>query len=130
MWILIKNHGKLRKYRQDTLELEVKKARAAGWTNREGSDSFVEALGRGLVMSKSLLPLYKSGKAKNLTKWKGKGKNRYNKSKPFSLNISLTCGSFKPINVITNNVTNAIVQCVNIFFINYLVLLKLNNHQQ
>ena len=75
--------GNLKKYIQDTLKEEVQKARAAGWTNREGSDSFVEALGRGLVMSKSLLPLYKSGKAKNLTKWKGKGKNRYNKSKPF-----------------------------------------------
>lgn len=78
--------GKLKEYIQETMEAEIKKARAAGWVNREGSDSFVEALGRGLVMSKSLLPLYKNGTAKNLTKWKAGTplKNRKNRSKPFT----------------------------------------------
>src|SRR5210317_906130 len=40
-----------------------------------------------------------------------------NKSNDFNLNISFICGSFNPINVTTNKVTKANVQCVNIFFI-------------
>ena len=74
----------LKKYIQETLNTEIKKAGAAGYANREGSDSFIDALGRGIVMNRSLLPLYKNKTAKNRTKWKGKGKNRYNKSKPFT----------------------------------------------
>jgi hypothetical protein len=78
--------GNLKQYIQETMDKEIQKAKAAGWVNREGSDSFVEALGRGLVMSKSLLPLYKNGTAKNLTKWKTGTplKNRKNRSKPFT----------------------------------------------
>jgi hypothetical protein len=78
--------GNLKQYIQETMDKEIQKAKADGWVNREGSDSFVEALGRGLVMSKSLLPLYKNGTAKNLTKWKTGAplKNRKNRSKPFT----------------------------------------------
>jgi len=78
--------GNLKQYIQETMEEEIQKARAAGFVNREGSDSFIEALGRGLVMDKSLLPLYKNGTAKNLTKWKNGValRNRKNRSKPFT----------------------------------------------
>ena len=47
------------------------------------------------------------------------------KSNDFNLNTSFTCGSFTPINVNTNKVTNANVQCV-IYFISF-VLPLLNN---
>jgi len=73
--------GDLRRYIQDELTKEISLASAQGFTQREGSDSFVEALARGLVMDKSLLPLYRKGIAKNRTKYKGKGKNRNNTSK-------------------------------------------------
>ena len=78
--------GDLKRYIQEIMEAEIQKARAAGFVNREGSDSFVEALGRGIVMDKSLLPLYKNGTAKNLTKWKNGValRNRKNRSKPFT----------------------------------------------
>ena len=48
-----------------------------------------------------------------------------NRSNYFNLSISFICGSFIPINVNTNKVINANVQCV-IYFISF-VLPLLNN---
>ncbi|BCU99142.1 MAG: hypothetical protein CM15mV25_1420 [uncultured marine virus] len=41
-----------------------------------------------------------------------------NRSNVFNLNISFTCGSFRPIKVKTNKVINAIVQCVAFHILN------------
>jgi hypothetical protein len=71
---------------QDIIKEQLNKRggrNAKEWAARQGSDSFMDALGKGIVMSPSLLPLYKSGQAKNLTKWKGAKKNRKSTSKKF-----------------------------------------------
>jgi hypothetical protein len=51
--------------------------------SRLGSDSFLDALAKGIVLSPEMKRLYKKGAARNLTKWKGALKNRKNKSRPF-----------------------------------------------
>jgi len=71
---------------QDIIKEQLNKRggrNAKEWAARQGSDSFIDAIGKGIVMAPSLLPLYKTGQAKNLTKWKGAKKNRKNTSKKF-----------------------------------------------
>ena len=50
--------------------------------SRLGSDSFLDALAKGIVLSPEMKRLYKKGAAHNLTKWKGALRNRKNRSKP------------------------------------------------
>ena len=71
---------------QDIIKKQLNKRggrSAKEWAARQGSDSFIDALGKGIVMAPSLLPLYKTGQAKNLTKWKGTKKNRKSTSRKF-----------------------------------------------
>jgi len=66
---------------QDIVENAIAKTPKEN-VSRLGSDSFLDALAKGIVLSHEMKKLYRTGAARNLTKWKGALRNRKNKSKP------------------------------------------------
>lgn len=67
--------GELISELRDFLRKRYEKYSAEGWTERATSTPFIDQIGAGIVLDKSLRELYKKGVAKNATKYKKIPKN-------------------------------------------------------
>ena len=95
-----KDLGKIRDEIREIVseELRINREKGGkGWAEREGSDSFLDSIAKGIVLSPAMQKRYASKIAKNATRYRGALKNRNNTSR--TKNKKLKTG-FKSHNVL------------------------------
>ena len=95
-----KDLGKIRDEIREIVaeELRINKEKGGkGWAEREGSDSFIDSIAKGIVLSPMMQKRYASKIAKNATKYRGALKNRTNTSRTKNKNLQT---GFKSHNVL------------------------------
>ncbi len=91
-----KIRDEIREIVSDELAINRKKG-GKGWAEREGSDSFIDSIAKGIVLSPPMKKRYASKIAKNATRYQGAVANRKNSSRTKSKKEQ---GGFKTHNVL------------------------------